>query len=384
MENIVDLEKILDDLVNTSSSCIEEISNNEDLKTLNEVLNISMIQKGDKGLKRLRKTSINELDMMADELIGMDMLEAKNELKLICKKSIININKSYKFYDGSKRELSNEVVMNLPESLFYQFMIDIDSRSSAHIVDMDNKLTYLDEIIKYMTNEYDIDKLNGMKFDEFCRELMEMNIPFRSDIMKRLDNGFNEYGNRWKKRCLMVNGNEFMMLFDCVKLRLGNLINNNERDRIECIIDDKYEPIIQSLSRFIENESDDYTSLIENLDRPVINEFINKDIIDMQTEYVHQFFFPIYSYVLKETILFGQEYDSYLREWIGSEYKWKLLYRASEHEYTAESFHECCDDIQGPTLIIIKSDEGLIFGGYTTLSWSEDGIYNDMLYDNNQ
>ena len=73
-----------------------------------------------------------------------------------------------------------------------------------------------------------------------------------------------------------------------------------------------------------------------------------------------------------------------LKEWLG-DYKWKLLYRASEHGYTAKSFHECCDD-QGPTLVLIKSSEGCIFGGYTTQSWNSlypnffECIYNDMIF----
>ena len=93
----------------------------------------------------------------------------------------------------------------------------------------------------------------------------------------------------------------------------------------------------------------------------------------MNNKNAHHFFFPLYSPFLRNTILFGQEYDSYLREWAG-DYKWKLIYRASEHGYTAESFHEYCDD-KGPTLIVIKSSGGWIFGGYTTQSWSGDCIY---------
>ena len=76
---------------------------------------------------------------------------------------------------------------------------------------------------------------------------------------------------------------------------------------------------------------------------------------------------------LPNTQLVDEKYDGCLREWIG-DYKLKLLYRSSEHGYTAESFHEYCDD-KGPTLIIIKSSGGWIFGGYTTQSWSGDGIY---------
>ena len=51
-----------------------------------------------------------------------------------------------------------------------------------------------------MKNEYDID------------ELMEMNLPFRIDIMNELFNGSNEYGIGWKNRCLMVNRKEYKMI----------------------------------------------------------------------------------------------------------------------------------------------------------------------------
>ena len=56
-----------------------------------------------------------------------------------------------------------------------------------------------------------------------------------------------------------------------------------------------------------------------------------------------------------------------------------MLYRASEHGYTAKSFHKYCDD-KGPAMVIIKSSGGWIFGGYTTKSWSGDSIYNRMIY----
>ena len=78
------------------------------------------------------------------------------------------------------------------------------------------------------------------------------------------------------------------------------------------------------------------------------------------------------------THIVDQQYDGKLREWLGNDYKWKLLYRASEHGYTAKSFHEYCDD-KGPTLVIIKSSGGWIFGGYTTQSWSGNCIYDDMI-----
>merc|ERR1712228_397346 len=47
----------------------------------------------------------------------------------------------------------------------------------------------------------------------------------------------------------------------------------------------------------------------------------------------------------------------------------KLLFRASEHDYKPSAFHEICDG-QGPTLTIIKSEFGNIFGGYTSIEWT--------------
>ncbi len=85
------------------------------------------------------------------------------------------------------------------------------------------------------------------------------------------------------------------------------------------------------------------------------------------------------SQFLPNTQIVDQQYDSYLKEWIDITY-FKLIYRASEHNYSASSFHEYCDD-KWPTLIIIKSREGWIFGGYTTKSWSGDSIcYILLLY----
>ncbi len=94
---------------------------------------------------------------------------------------------------------------------------------------------------------------------------------------------------------------------------------------------------------------------------------------------ISRYFFKNPSELLPNTQLVDMKYDKCLKEWLGSENNWKLIYRASEHDYTARSFHEYCDD-KGPTLIVIKSSEGWIFGGYTTQSWSGYGIYNDMIF----
>lgn len=49
--------------------------------------------------------------------------------------------------------------------------------------------------------------------------------------------------------------------------------------------------------------------------------------------------------------------------------KWSLLFRASEHSFNAEEFHRLCDN-KGPTLTLIKSDNGRIAAAYNCKSWT--------------
>jgi len=47
-----------------------------------------------------------------------------------------------------------------------------------------------------------------------------------------------------------------------------------------------------------------------------------------------------------------------------------LLYRGSQHGWTAADFHRLCDD-QGPTLVLLKNTAGKRFGGFTTENWKD-------------
>ena len=61
-----------------------------------------------------------------------------------------------------------------------------------------------------------------------------------------------------------------------------------------------------------------------------------------------------------------------------SEQKWKLLYRASRDGYSSAQFHSKCDKKLN-TLVLIKSNNGNVFGGYTLQEWSHPtyGYKND-------
>ncbi len=54
----------------------------------------------------------------------------------------------------------------------------------------------------------------------------------------------------------------------------------------------------------------------------------------------------------------------------------KMIYRGTEHEFTRKSWDDLCIN-QGPTLTVIQSESGRLFGGYTQSSWGKGkGSYN--------
>lgn len=62
-------------------------------------------------------------------------------------------------------------------------------------------------------------------------------------------------------------------------------------------------------------------------------------------------------------------------EWLGSvgrESEPKLLYRASRDGWDTEDFHDKCDG-KGATVVLVKSEGGYVFGGYTDVSWASSG-----------
>ena len=50
----------------------------------------------------------------------------------------------------------------------------------------------------------------------------------------------------------------------------------------------------------------------------------------------------------------------------------RLLYRGSEHGWTAADFHRLCDN-RGPTMSLLKNDKSFVFGGFTKQPWDSSG-----------
>ena len=300
---------------------------------------------------------------------------------------------SFIYKEGMKSKVDVDLVLKYPGSYMYkEYTSDHRTADGDVYIDCDGENDEL--IVKYMKNdkslEEDIRKMSNKKRTKLIDDLSLLELPIKKVINQRGSNGDKQDNimiEAWKnRRLVMVNGkneNDFHKLLDKYKL-LDGLFNN------ECLKNIQYD---KQKNTFSMNINLKYKSLIEDylrngkkLSNKVLKKYNNNNI---SKELINELMMigiqlnenekdDIISYfdirLLKDsTILLDTLYDKYLREWLGKNCKCKLLYRTSEHGYTASSFHEYCDD-KGPTLIIVKSNEGWIFGGYTTQSWSGCGI----------
>jgi hypothetical protein len=63
-----------------------------------------------------------------------------------------------------------------------------------------------------------------------------------------------------------------------------------------------------------------------------------------------------------------------LQGWLNNKVDFDILFRGKRDGFTSAKFHELCNG-KGPTLTIVKSDKGKVFGGFTARSWASIGSY---------
>ena len=65
-----------------------------------------------------------------------------------------------------------------------------------------------------------------------------------------------------------------------------------------------------------------------------------------------------------------------LEKLLPKQFKVTLIFRGSQHGFKSQTFHTSCDH-QGPTLTILKSEIGKVFGAYTDIAWENSDNYKN-------
>jgi len=66
---------------------------------------------------------------------------------------------------------------------------------------------------------------------------------------------------------------------------------------------------------------------------------------------------------------------AFVKGWLPNK-SFELLYRATEHGFGANHFHERCNN-RGATVTIVRDSVGNLFGGYTSAPWRSCNSYNN-------
>ena len=303
---------------------------------------------------------------------------------------------SFVYKDGSKSKMNVELVKQYAGSYVYKEYVSENRTQRGDVfIDVDSKNDKW--IVKYMKNDDSLMKdMKSMNKEERIRlldDLSFLELPVKKDVIYELvRNEDNEMMEAWRNRkVVMVNGKNAndlnvslkkMELFD--SLFINQPLKNIQYFKQSSIF------YINLKMKYI-NFIDDYLRNGKTVNKELIKRFTKKgncdhliDEIKMigvplskkEEEEIKDCFYPE-RFVHISSIIDNKEYDRYLQKWAGN-CKWKLIYRASEHRYKSKTFHDYCDDKE-PTLIVIKSSEGWIFGGYTTQSWSGVGIDYDRM-----
>jgi hypothetical protein len=199
-----------------------------------------------------------------------------------------------------------------------------------------------------------------------------------NDINKKLIDEIDEYEN--KLIDFNINNNldleslkyfhDFAQELESFRLKTDNYlkehslndeeITNLNKDAL--LLKDKTELEILNLRDFILNET--FIRFEPNKER------ISKSILgELKIAKVAQ----LESIILQET---NKVNELMVLCEFASNQKFSLIYRESQDGFEAAKFHAKCDD-KPNTFIMIKSENGNVFGGYTEQSWSGNGPKND-------
>ena len=331
-------------------------------------------------MSRIEEEDVFDIDGLKQEFLTFkeEFIGKKNE----------GLNKmtspSFIYRQGKESKVNAELAMNYPGSYFYK-EYNSDRRTGDGNIYLDHDGTNDGLIYKYMEDDnslnQDIKKMDNEKRGNLLDDLSFLKLPIKKDIVKELGhNEDNEIMEAWKNRRVLLVNNEYNKDFiELLKKNqlLDTVFKNQNLGRIQYIEDQKSFTMAITLKYYdvivdcLRNGKINKELVKANSDKGDADELINEmrmmgiELNDDNKEEIRGCFG---SHFLREsTILEGTQYDDKLRNWVG-DYQWRLIYRASKHGYSASSFHSHCDD-NGPTLIIIKSTDGWIFGGYTTQSW---------------
>ena len=245
------------------------------------------------------------------------------ELSIKFNENFNNINKIYEEINENKENLKLEI-----QNIFTKIRNILNNREDELLLNVDkeyNNLFFKGGIMK------DIEKLPNI-------------IRLSLEKCKNIDKINNIY--KLQNECIEIENH----------IEKINIINSNINDIYNSKnIKIKFIPVENELNEFIDH--------IKNFGKikSINNNYFKLNLLNLSS-------------IIKDDINSVNLIYNWIEESINKKgIEWELIFKMSENGTKSSDFHKYCDN-KGPTLTLIKTTKGKIFGGFTPLSWKNEGF----------
>ncbi|KAK8803537.1 hypothetical protein WA158_001231 [Blastocystis sp. Blastoise] len=279
----------------------------------------------------------------------------------------------------SQYHISPDIITKYPDSLLAKVVVDQDSLLEDGSFYIDHDDHYFDCILNYIRdNDCRIHIYPPEEWVYIYEDFVYYNIPIPSELSFIRYNYLRNKYYRQSQLFLLINKKKYVVekLKLLEKCRPHSFFETIVSDENQRITDDGY---------WIINRSDiyfDYICQYINTDHFKVSQENIDDLDQIQSEFdfygIHvnprewEQYDPCHLYFNHSTILNANQ-CLILNQWYGKQTSWKLIYKGTRDGFSAQSFHNHCDN-RGETIVLIQNKYDTsttnIFGGYTSIPWT--------------
>ena len=332
---------------------------NNKLKKLANKLNINLKDMElDNSYNNIIDNKNNETLNNNDKINDLN-LKLMNEISNKVKAMNVEIDNKIKNYSESKiKEIINIKIQEIKKEI-YSVLNKINDRGKEDYKDLNNKILALkNDLIKTIDYKYNITDNKIKIVDGKGNKIIKDNQIYL-EKMNYLDIKIKSFDNKIKQIDYKFE--------DKNKNDINSSINNNNLNNSYIIPNSRN--ILSGSNIMNSNDENEINNqqrntsfnLSSNIKGKINDKSIEIDSIIINNEYANEDYF-LFSKI-KKVFPFNRIL------------KYNLIYRATKDGDASKNFHSKCDFI-GPNIILIKTKEDYIFGGFTTKSWKH--LFKDI------
>ncbi|KAF2075716.1 hypothetical protein CYY_002959 [Polysphondylium violaceum] len=203
-------------------------------------------------------------------------------------------------------------------------------------------------------------KSNNNKIDLFLNKIESL-VKVNDSLNQKIENLYEE-----NKKSIDNYNNEIGLLSD--KIKSLERVNQSIHQQQCTLKEQQHKSMekIESLTKANESLHQQLKNQIYSLESKLSEQ--NLEIDDKESKTCKDI------ETCEQDLLFLKRHSFFkiIKFWINDKtIDFELLYKASNADFSTSSFHSTCDG-KGPTITLIETTDGDVFGGYNSQSWSSD------------